>query len=102
MERMLKKFLKTGKEWEKLETEFLDIRVVKTGTLKHRKPNLIIEINPVDKEERQVLRHGFYIRNSRVLKEYQQLLNDPRLVKLIKEIRKVNRKYENSQNCQNK
>ena len=92
IQNQLKEHLKSGSDWEKMETPIPGISVVKVPESKTRPAMLFIEINPLKEDGRPMKRKGLFISDYEMLIKFSEALNSDDTLKLIKEIEKVNPK----------
>jgi len=88
----LKDHLENGKDWEALSTPVPGVNVVKTPGGKTRPPMLYLEINPLKEDGTPVKRKGLFIRDFEMLVKFSEALTNDTILRIIKEIEKVNPK----------
>ena len=86
MESKLADFLKSGKDWERKPTTVPGVFVLKMPPFRGSSARLAVELNPVDEAGRPTRKRGVLLRSSAELAEYKKLLEDERLVSLLKNI----------------
>ncbi|MFX1571730.1 MAG: hypothetical protein ACFFB0_03200 [Promethearchaeota archaeon] len=92
IELQLKEHLKSGKDWEKMETPIEGVNVVKVPATKARPALLFLEINPLKEDGRPLKKRGLFVGNKEMLIKFSEALNDDKTFQLIGEIEKVNPK----------
>jgi len=86
LEAKLADFLKSGKDWERKPTSVLGVFVLKMPPFKGSPARLAVELNPTDEAGRPTRKRGVLLRSSAELVEYKKLMEDERLVSLLKNI----------------
>jgi hypothetical protein len=87
----LVQFLNEGKPWEKKATSIPGVFLFKLPTFKGTSPSLAIEVNPVSSSTGAVTKkRGVIIRSAPELEEITQLLSNPKVAQLAKNIDEVN------------
>jgi len=76
--------LKSGKDWERKATSVAGVFVLKMPPFRGSPTRLAVELNPVDESGRPTKKRGILLRSSEDLNEYRKLLNDEKLVLLMK------------------
>ncbi|MHA1721180.1 MAG: hypothetical protein ACTSWX_01440 [Promethearchaeota archaeon] len=91
MEDALRKFLETGKDWEKMETDIDGVFVVKIPATKTRDAKLMVEVNPINKTTGQPKkRKGLFIADFEMYLQFQEALMEDEVPALIKTIEGIN------------
>ena len=93
MKQQLKDFLKNGEAWEKMETDFDSVFVVKVPGPKSNPvggARLMIEVNPVDEIGKPKKRKGLFISSYEMYIQFVEALNEDSLPKLIKTLEEIN------------
>lgn len=93
-EKKLENFLKTGKDWSRLRTSIPGVFVLKLPPYKRSQTRLVVELNPVDEEEKPKKRRGPILRSTSELEEFKELFEYDKLLKLLKILNSVNPKVE--------
>ena len=86
LESKLADFLKSGKDWERKPTTVPGVFVLKMPPFRGSPARLAVELNPVDDLGRPTKKRGVLLRSSEELAEYKKLLEDGRLVSLLKNV----------------
>src|SRR4051812_33346069 len=89
-DQRLTQFLKEGKDWERKATSIPGIFLLRLPGLKSTAPSLAIEINPVDSSGSATKKRGVVIRSDSELGQINNLLSNPKLAQLAKNIDEVN------------
>ena len=90
MEKSIKDFLQSGKDWEQLPlANFEGAHVVKMPATKTRPALLAIEVNPV-KDGKPMKRKGLFVTNTDMLTEFQSILTNESLYNLMKTVDAIN------------
>ena len=99
-DQRLMQFLKEGKDWERKATNIPGIFLLRLPGLRSTTaPSLAIEINPVDSSGSATKKRGVVIRSSSKLEQINNLLLNPKLPQLAKNIDEVcvgQKNYKNS------
>ena len=90
IEAQLKEHLKSGKDWEKMDTPVEGVSVVKVPATKTRPALLFLEINPIKEDGKPLKRKGLFVGNKEMLIKFSEALNDDKTFQLIGELEKVN------------
>ena len=93
----LKKFLKDGEPWEKMETDTPGIFIVRVPGPKGspERARLMLELIPVDENNKPRKRKGLYLSDRDTYIQYFDLLNDDNITKILTTIEEVNpKKYD--------
>ena len=96
MKDQLKKFLKEGNAWEKMETDVKGIFIVKTPGSKNNpdKARLMLELIPVDENNKPRKRKGLYLSDRETFNQYVNLLSEDYITKILITIEEVNPKAQ--------
>jgi hypothetical protein len=86
LESRLVDFLKSGKDWQRKPTTVPGVFVLKMPPFRASPARLAVELNPVDEAGNPTKKRGALLRSSAELAEYKKLLQDERLVTLLKNI----------------
>ncbi len=92
IQSQLKEHLKSGKDWEKMNTPIQGISVVKVPATKARPALLFLEINPLKEDGSPMKRKGLFVGNKEMLIKFSEALNDDKTFQLIQELERVNPK----------
>lgn len=92
LEAKLSEFLNSGKDWERKVTSMSGVFVLKMPAYKSAPTRLAVELNPVDSEGRPTKKRGVIVRSSKELAEYNKILGDEKLAKLLKNLDSINPK----------
>jgi hypothetical protein len=84
LESKLADFLKSGKDWERKPTTVSGVFVLKMPPFRGSPARLSVELNPVDNAGRPTKKRGVLLRSSEELAEYKKLIEDERLISLLK------------------
>ncbi|MHA1111528.1 MAG: hypothetical protein ACTSRE_10535 [Promethearchaeota archaeon] len=92
MKEQLKKFLKDGDPWEKMATDTHGLFIVKVPGPKKspEKGRLMLEVIPVDENNKPRKRKGLYLSDKETFIQYFDLLNDDNITKILMTIEEVN------------
>ena len=90
IEAQLKEHLKTGKDWEKMETPVPGVSVVKVPATKTRPSLLFLEINPLKEDGKPMKRKGLFVGSKEMLIKFGEALQDDKVYQLIVELEKIN------------
>ena len=90
-ERLLQ-FLNNGKDWERKQTSIPGIFLLRLPSFKGRKPSICVEVNPVDSSGAPTKKRGVVVRSSTELEEIRKILDNEKIVELMKKIEEVNPK----------
>ena len=93
-EEKLDGFLVKGKDWERLKTSIPGVFVLKLPKYKSSPPRLAVELNPTDASGRPTKRRGLILRSRNELKEFKELFQLDKLLKLLGLTDAVNPKGE--------
>ena len=96
IEDQLKEHLKSGADWEKMETPIEGVNVVKVPATKTRPPLLFLEINPLKEDGKPLKRKGLFVGSKEILIKFSEALNDDKTFQLIGELEKINPKVSGS------
>jgi len=92
IENQLKDHLKSGKDWEKMDTPIQGVSVVKVPATKTRPSLLFLEINPLKEDGSPMKRKGLFVGSKEMLVKFSEALNDDKTFQLIQELERVNPK----------
>ncbi len=92
IETQLKAHLKSGADWEKMETPIEGVNVVKVPATKTRPALLFLEINPLKEDGKPLKRKGLFVGSKEMLIKFSEALNDDKTFQLIGELEKINPK----------
>lgn len=92
IQAQLKEHLKSGKDWEKMDTPVEGVSVVKVPATKTRPSLLFLEINPLKDDGKPMKRKGLFVGTKEMLVKFGEALNDDKVFQLIGEVEKVNPK----------
>jgi len=92
IQSQLKEHLKSGKDWEKMDTPIQGISVVKVPATKTRPALLFLEINPLKEDGSPMKRKGLFVGSKEMLIKFSEALNDDKTFQLIQELERVNPK----------
>lgn len=92
IQSQLKEHLKSGKDWEKMNTPIQGVSVVKVPATKTRPALLFLEINPLKEDGSPMKRKGLFVGNKEMLIKFSEALNDDKTFQLIQELERVNPK----------
>ena len=90
IEDQLKEHLKSGADWEKMETPIEGVNVVKVPATKTRPALLFLEINPLKDNGQPLKRKGLFVGSKEMLIKFGEALNDDDTFRLIGELEKIN------------
>ncbi len=90
IEAQLKEHLKSGNDWEKMETSIEGVNVVKVPATKTRPALLFLEINPLKENGQPFKRKGLFVGSKEMLLKFSETLNDDKTFQLIGELEKIN------------
>ena len=90
IEAQLKEHLKTGADWEKMETPVPGVSVVKVPATKTRPSLLFLEINPLKEDGKPMKRKGLFVGSKEMLIKFGEALQDDKVYQLILELEKIN------------
>jgi hypothetical protein len=90
IEAQLKAHLKSGSDWEKMETPIEGVNVVKVPATKTRPALLFLEINPIKEDGKPLKRKGLFVGSKEMLIKFSAALNDDKTFQLIGELEKIN------------
>jgi hypothetical protein len=90
IEAQLKEHLKSGADWEKMETPIEGVNVVKVPATKTRPALLFLEINPIKEDGKPLKRKGLFVGSKEMLIKFSEALNDDKTFRLIGELEKIN------------
>ena len=90
IEAQLKEHLKSGKDWEKMETPVEGVFVVKVPATKTRPAILHLEINPLTDDGKPMKRKGLFVGSREMLVKFSEALSDDKVYQLIGELERVN------------
>ena len=90
IEAQLKEHLKSGNDWEKMETPIEGVNVVKVPATKTRPALLFLEINPLKDNGQPLKRKGLFVGSKEMLIKFGEALNDDKTFQLIGELEKIN------------
>ena len=90
IEAQLKEHLKTGADWEKMETPIPGVSVVKVPATKTRPSLLFLEINPLKEDGKPMKRKGLFVGSKEMLIKFGEALQDDKVYQLIVELEKIN------------
>ncbi|MBY8985972.1 MAG: hypothetical protein KGD65_12935 [Candidatus Lokiarchaeota archaeon] len=96
IEVQLKEHLKSGADWEKMETPIEGVNVVKVPPTKTRPALLFLEINPIKEDGKPLKRKGLFVGSKEMLIKFSEALNDDKTFQLITELEKINPKVSGS------
>ncbi|MEM2760096.1 MAG: hypothetical protein QXU32_10920 [Nitrososphaerales archaeon] len=86
----LLQFLNNGKDWERKQTSIPGVFLLRLPSLKGRKASICVEVNPVDSSGAPTKKRGVVIRSAAELEEIQRILENEKIVELMKKIEEVN------------
>ena len=89
-EERLEEFLRTGNDWEKLNTSIPGVFVQKLPPYRSSPSRLAIEVNPVDASGNPTKRRGLLIRFPDEFDAFKEILNDDKFPKLLELLDGVN------------
>ena len=92
IQSQLKEHLKSGSDWQKMETPVPGVYVVKVPATKTRPALLFLEVNPLKEDGKPMKRKGLFVGSKEMLVKFGEALNDDKVFQLIGEIEKVNPK----------
>ena len=92
IQSQLKEHLKSGSDWQKMETPVQGVYVVKVPATKTRPALLFLEVNPLKEDGKPMKRKGLFVGSKEMLVKFGEALNDDKVFQLIGEIEKVNPK----------
>ena len=92
IQSQLKDHLKSGSDWQKMETPVQGVYVVKVPATKTRPALLFLEVNPLKEDGKPMKRKGLFVGSKEMLVKFGEALNDDKVFQLIGEIEKVNPK----------
>ena len=92
MKEQLKKFLKDGAAWEKMETDFPGVFIVRVPGPKSspEKARLMLEVIPVDDNNKPRKRKGLYLSDRETYNQYVDLLAVDHIPKILLTLEEVN------------
>ena len=90
IEAQLKAHLKSGADWEKMETPVPGVNVVKVPATKTRPALLFLEVNPLKEDGKPMKRKGLFVGSKEMLIKFGEALNDDKVFQLIGELEKIN------------
>ena len=86
----LKKFLESGKDWERRPTSVPGVFIMKLPGYRKSSSKLAAEINPVDSYGNPTKKRGLLIRTASELENYRKILSDDKLNSLLGALEQVN------------
>jgi len=89
-EAQLKDHLKTGADWEKMDTPKSGVFVVKVPATKTRPVLLFLEINPLKDDGKPMKRKGLFVISQEMLIKFEETMQDDKVFQLVQEMEKVN------------
>ena len=92
IQAQLKEHLKSGEDWEKMETPVEGVFVVKVPATKTRPALLFLEVNPLKDDGKPLKRKGLFVGNREMLMKFSETLADDKVYQLVQEIEQVNPK----------
>lgn len=95
IEAQLKEHLKSGADWEKMDTPIEGVNVVKVPATKTRPALLFLEINPIKEDGKPLKRKGLFVGSKEMLIKFSEALNDDKTFQLIGELEKINPEVSN-------
>lgn len=90
IQSQLKDHLKTGKDWEKMETPIPGVFVVKVPATKTRPALLFIEVNPLKSDGKPMKRKGLFIGSKEMYLAFKEALEEDAIYTLIQNVETVN------------
>ncbi|MFX1316480.1 MAG: hypothetical protein ACFE9T_11490 [Promethearchaeota archaeon] len=96
IQNQLKEHLKSGEDWEKMETPIKGVSVVKVPATKTRPALLFLEINPLKEDGSPMKRKGLFVGSKEMLIKFSEALNDDKTFQLIQELEQINPKETKS------
>ncbi|BAJ50806.1 conserved hypothetical protein [Candidatus Caldarchaeum subterraneum] len=91
MEDALKRFLETGKDWQRVPVKGSPgIFVVKAPASRGRPASLLVEINPVGEDGAPAKRRGLMLRRLDELERFRKLLGDKKLEEVLGAVERLN------------
>ena len=90
IQAQLKEHLKSGADWEKMETPIDGVFVVKIPATKTRGPLLHLEVNPLKEDGKPMKRKGLFVGSKEMLVKFGEALNDDKVFQLINELEQIN------------
>ncbi len=90
IQAQLKEHLKSGEDWEKMETPVEGVFVVKVPATKTRPALLQLEINPLTDDGKPMKRKGLFVGSKEMLVKFSEALSDDKVYQLIGELERVN------------
>jgi len=90
IQAQLKEHLKTGKDWEKMETPIPGVFVVKVPATKARPALLFIEVNPLKSDGKPMKRKGLFIGSKEMYLAFKEALEEDAIYTLIQNVEAVN------------
>lgn len=92
MKEQLKKFIKDGDAWEKMETDTPGIFIVRVPGPKSNpdKARLMLEVIPVDENNKPRKRKGLYLSDKATYNQYVELLSEDYIPKILMTLEEVN------------
>jgi hypothetical protein len=86
----LAQFLIDARDWEKKTTSIPGLFVLKLPGLRGNPPSVVLEINPVDALGSPTKKRGVIIRSTSELQWIKDILSNPKVAELAKNLDKVN------------
>ena len=90
IEAQLKSHLKSGADWEKMETPIPGVSVVKVPATKTRPALLFLEVNPLKEDGKPMKKKGLFVGSYEMLIKFGEILQDDKVVQIIKELERIN------------
>ncbi len=80
---------KSGKDWQRVETNVPGLFLVRAPETKTRPPSVIIELNPVGSNGKPMKRKGLFISKPEILEAFRSLLASDKIDVLLEAIVRV-------------
>jgi hypothetical protein len=93
-ENKLSAFLSMSRDWERRPTNIPGIFLLKLPSSRSRQASVAIEINPVDAAGSATKKRGIVIRSASELDQFNQILDNQKLIELAKKLDEVNPKQK--------
>ncbi len=90
IQTQLKDHLKSGKDWEKMETPVPGVFVVKVPATKTRPALLFLEVNPLKSDGKPMKRKGLFIGSKEMYIAFKEALEEDAIYTLIQNLEAVN------------
>ena len=87
----LVKFLDTGKDWEKVETDIPGVFIVKIPGTKTKAGRLMVEINPINKQTGlPKKRKGLFVADFEMYLQFREALEEDKVAEVVQVLEGIN------------